>query len=143
MKRFAFRLDPVLRVRRLGERSARGRLLTAQRILATAQRDVAERHAEVVRRQSVPLPVATPAFRVEQALRSASVDCLTAARLVEADALLGVRTATESWTAAAAAVGALERLEERQREQHRILAIRDEDRLTDELVSARRPEPVA
>ena len=137
MKRYRFRLEPVLNVRRSEQDAARGALLAAAaRVTAQEAELLARRQAYAARGQR-PVPTWAPEFRLEQSHRRALVQAvldqqaqLTAAQEQQA-------AARQAWTEAAARVGALERLDERQRDAHRLAELKEDDLITDELVVSR------
>ena len=138
MKRFRFRLDQVLHVRRVQEDRARSELLTANRDAHLAAARVEERLADyaapehparpaVVRRLrtgGVPARLRRRRRRRRPARRTATRSTVVEARRVD-------------WTDARRKVAALERLEERRRAEHAIEVQRAEDQLVDDLVVAR------
>lgn len=137
MRRYRFRLEPVLRVRRSEEERARAEVLAAQRE-AAAQADVL-RACDAAYAQSRddrgPRPAAD--FRLQQAHRSALASAVLEQRRRVATADDAVARARESLAAAAQRVGALERLDERQRAEHAARALREEELTVDDLVVAR------
>lgn len=137
MKKFRFRLDPVLRVRRLQEDLARGELLRANRDLAVATGELAGRNESY---EHAPRPAGVQAseafhrtwFRLDAAARAVlAAEAVRQARQDEAD------LRREEWTAASQRVSALERLEERARDEWAVEIRRAEDRLVDDLVVSR------
>lgn len=137
MKRYRFRLAPVLHVRRSEEDRARGALLAATTHLHSCQDELALRvqaYEERVRRR---LAATVPEFRLEQTRQRAMGQAVLDQRDELARARQQQAAAREAWLAAAARVGALERLDERQREDHRAAELKEDDLLTDELVVAR------
>lgn len=137
MKKFRFRLDPVLRVRRLQEDLARGELLRANRDLAVATSELAGRNDSY---EQVPRPAGLQSaetfhrtwFRLDAAARAVrAAEAARQARQEEAD------LRREEWAAASQRVSALERLEERARDEWAVEIRRAEDRLVDDLVVSR------
>ena len=137
MKRYSFRLQPVLRVRRIEEERAVAALADATRGLASAEAMLQrrlDRYAEV--------PVASGPMPVEQLLRLRARQEGNAAAVVHAgterlraEAVVELRR--QDWSQAAMKVGALERLDERRREEHAIEAQREELVEVDDMVVAR------
>ena len=137
MKRYRFRLDPVLTVRRSEQDAARGALLAATATVAARERELEARTAEYAYRVQRPLAATVPEFRLEQTRRQALGQAVLDARIQLLVAREEQAAARAAWTAAAGRVGALERLDERQRLEHRVAELKEDDLLTDELVVAR------
>jgi flagellar export protein FliJ len=137
LKKFRFRLESVLRVRRIQEDQARARLLTANAAAREAERVV---DARVARYYGLARPEGTqvePEFaRTLFSLDTAAgaIDVATERRV---EALAHVAERRAEWSDASMRVAALERLEERQRAEHAVEAQRDENRTTDDLVVSR------
>lgn len=133
MKRYRFRLEAVLRVRRLEEDLARARLLSASGALAdacTRRDDAAARYREI------PFELGT--CSTEELLRSRRQAELAAATLAAREAAVDAAAreaerAREAWMTAVSRVKVLERLDERRREEHRQLFERDETRFLDDV----------
>lgn len=138
MKKYRFRLEAVLRVRRIEEERARGDLLAANRALAEAEAEL-DRRLEHYRTVSLPAG-ALPhdeyvAARSHQDQAAAGVVAAGTARLAaeaERDRLRDV------WAAAAARVKALERLDEHRRDEHAADVQREEVLVLDEVAAATR-----
>lgn len=137
MKKFQFRLEPVLRVRRIQQDQARARLLDANReARATAElletrRDQyasAARPAGLLGYEEFELML----FRLDSAAGSVRV-----AETFHRLALERVDERRTEWAAAKQRVAALDHLEERQRAEHAVGVRRAEDRLIDDLVVSR------
>ena len=137
MKRFRFRLEQVLRVRRLQEDIARAALMTAHH----AARETADAvNARIEDYAAVPRPSGTQsydAFNRTQSRLDNAAGAINVARAAYARALEVVDVRRGEWTAARQRVAALERLEARRRDEHAIESRRAEDRLVDDLVVAR------
>ena len=137
MKRFRFRLEHVLRVRRVQEDIARGALMAAQH----AARESADRlNARIEEYGAVARPTGAQSYdsfnRMQSRLDNAA-GAITVARADYRQMLELVEARRAEWTAASQRVAALERLETRRRDEHAIEVRRDEDRLVDDLVVAR------
>jgi flagellar FliJ protein len=137
MKRYSFRLDPVLRVRRIEEDKAVLELAQASRRLAAAE---AELERRLDRYTEVPAP--TGPVPVEQLLRMRARQDGVAASVVYAgaDQLRAAATVDVrrgEWSEAAMRVAALERLDERRRAEHAQEANRQELVEVDDMVVAR------
>lgn len=137
MRRYRFRLDPVLKVRRSQQDAARGALLAATAHVDGQERELQSRREAYEHRAQRRLAATAPEFRLEQAHRQALGQAVLdqQSRLEQARELQDV--ARQAWAEAAARVGALERLDERQREAHGLAELKEEDLVTDELVVAR------
>jgi flagellar protein FliJ len=137
LKRFHFRLEQVLRVRRLQEDIARGALMVAHH----GAREAADRlnaRLEEYAAASRPNGAQTyDAFNRMQFRLDNAADAITLARAEYQHALDLVDVRRAEWTAARQRVAALERLEARRRDEHAIEVRRAEDRLVDDLVVAR------
>ncbi|HEV7526334.1 MAG TPA: flagellar FliJ family protein [Acidimicrobiia bacterium] len=137
MKRFRFRLDQVLHVRRVQEDRARFDLLTANRDAHLAAARVDERLADYGAR-SMPIgPQAFAEFERAVFMLDSGAAAVGVARASHRDALAVVDVRRTEWTDARRRVAALERLEERRRAEHAIEMQRAEDQLVDDLVVAR------
>jgi flagellar export protein FliJ len=137
MKRYSFRLDPVLRVRRIEEDQAILQLANAQRGLAAAE-EMLQRRLD----RYGDVPVAAGPMPAETLLRMRSRQEAVAASVVFAGANQLRAAATvdlrrEEWSAAAMRVAALERLDERRRAEHQQEAQRQELVTVDDMVVAR------
>jgi flagellar protein FliJ len=138
MKRYSFPLAQVLRVRRLEEDRAAGRLASAQVQAAAADVQVTRRRAELAG-MAAPGGVGTAekflAWHQGVALAG---DALTVAAVVRQVALSEVDARRAEWSAAAMRVSALERLDERRLEAHTKEVRRLEAVQVDDMVTARR-----
>ncbi len=137
MKRFRFRLEHVLRVRRVQEDIARGALMAAQH----AAREAADRlNARIEEYGAASRPNGAQTYdafnRMQFRLDNAAA-AITVARAEYHQSLDVVEARRADWTAARQRVAALERLETRRRDEHAIEVRRAEDRLVDDLVVAR------
>ena len=137
MKRYRFRLEPVLRVRRNEEDAARGALLAATATVAAQERLLEERTAAYARALAPTGSSSVPDFQRSQQRREALGAAVVDQRRRLEQAVQDRETARLAWSEAAARVGALERLDERARAEHRLAEQREDDLVTDELVVAR------
>jgi flagellar export protein FliJ len=138
MKKYRFRLDTVLRVRRIEEERALADLLDANRALVEAEAEL-DRRLEHYRHVELPTgPLAHQRYvaaRNQQDLAAGAVVAAGTARLAaehERNRLHGI------WADAAAKVKALERLDERRREEHAAEVLRQETIVLDEVAAATR-----
>jgi flagellar biosynthesis chaperone FliJ len=137
MKRFRFRLDQVLHVRRVQEDRARFELLSANRDAHLAAVRVDERLADYAGRRMPTGPQSHADFERAVFLLDSGAASVGVARASHRDALDVVDARRTDWTDARRRVAALERLEERRRTEHAIEVQRAEDQLVDDLVVAR------
>jgi flagellar FliJ protein len=137
LKRFHFRLAQVLRVRRLQEEIARGALMLANREAATAADAVNARVAEYTDAARPSGAQSYDTFNRMQSRLDNAAAAITIARAEYRARLDVVDERRTEWAAARQRVAALERLEERRREEHAVEIRRAEDRLVDDLVVAR------
>jgi flagellar export protein FliJ len=137
LKRFQFRLAQVLRVRRLQEDIARGALMLANREAQIAADAVNARVAEYTDAARPAGAQTYDTFNRMQAHLDNAARAITVARAEYRSRLEIVETRRTEWAEARRRVAALERLEERRREEHAIDVRRAEDRLVDDLVVAR------
>lgn len=137
MKRYRFRLEQVLRVRRMQEEAARGQLLAATVAMTVEERQLAARDAayEAVRTPTERQSAAE--FVCEQHRRSTFAAAVLAQRVAVRAAQDEVDRARAAWSETASRVGALERLDERQRSEHRAQTQKEDELTTDELVVSR------
>ncbi|MCU1374703.1 MAG: hypothetical protein JWO68_1989 [Actinomycetia bacterium] len=138
MKKYRFRLEAVLRVRRIEEDRAKGDLLLANRAVADAEAELDRRldhYRTVTGTEGVVSQEAYLVGRARQDAAAASVVAAGAARLAaeaEADRMRAI------WAGCAMRVRALERLDERRRDEHAGEVLRDEVIVLDEIASATR-----
>lgn len=137
MKRYQFRLAHVERVRKIQEEQARAELLAARQRLMQAGADLNRQAEAYVERRSKSAAAGTSQFRSHRDRDEMLATAVMAARAAEANALILVDQRLDSWTEAARAVSALERLDERQRERHQIEVDRAEQAELDDLVPPR------
>ena len=137
MRRYRFRLEPVLGVRRSEQDLARGGVMAAQTAVNAQEKALAgclDAYSAALTAQG---PRCAADFLVETAHRTALADAVLQQRRRLSEAQVAVDQARVVLTAAAARVGALERLDERQRAEHTAHALREEDLIVDDLVVAR------
>lgn len=137
MKRYEFRMQKVLRVRRLQEDAARGRIAVAR----TAEQRAADAVAgsyDHYRALAPSAPATTAAGFLGQ--RDQAAYRATSVRLAEGSLQVATEAtaqAVSTWHASHRRVEALERLDERRRDEHDIEARRVEDAAVDEIVVSR------
>ena len=137
MKRYTFRLDSVLKVRRIEEEAARAQLAAARAAVARQEQLLVERETayEIALKSSGTRR--TVDFLFEQSSRSAHAAAVLEQRRRVREAYDDAARARGVWSGAAARVGALERLDERHRDEHRAAALKEDELTTDELVVSR------
>jgi flagellar export protein FliJ len=133
VKRYEFSLQTVLRARRAQESVARADLLRANLKVAAAEvaADRSRAHYEDV------LATDGAPFMVQQQRSELAAGALIGARGALADARAAVATAMEGYLVAARSVSVLEKLDERQCQEHATAAQREEANQVDELVTTR------
>ena len=137
MKRFRFRLDQVLHVRRVQEDQARFKLLAANRDVQLAAARVEQRLTDYAGR-SLPMgPQSYADFERAVFLLDSGAAAVGTARVAHRESQEVAESRRIDWTDARRRVAALERLEERRRAEHAVEVQRAEDQLVDDLVVAR------
>lgn len=135
-KHAAFRLQPVLELRRTQERTAAMAAAEAARAAADADRRATERETALAS-ATLPSSFAPGAFLGAMArLRMAAEDASAARSLAVASAEQAEAVRAE-WTAAAQRTKGLERLRERHLEAVRLAELAAEERAVDDLVTGR------
>ncbi|MDA8295467.1 MAG: hypothetical protein M0004_02555 [Actinomycetota bacterium] len=137
MKRYHFRLAAVARLRRAEQEVARNALAVANAALRArlVERDAeVERYRTVANQHSATTPAGLSAERNDAEL---ALERLRAAEQRVAEAASTAAIAQVTWLAAHQKVAALERLEQRQREEHALATSREEAALLDDLSTAR------
>ena len=138
MKRYSFPLAQVLRVRRLEEDRAAGRLASA-RAEAAAAEDQLARRLDTLAGMAPPAGVGTAeSFLAWHQGVALAGEALTAAGAAQEVAVAEVDSRRDEWSVAAMRVSALERLDERRFEAHTKEARRSEAVRVDDIVTARR-----
>lgn len=137
MKRYTFRMEQVLRVRRLQEDAARAGVSIARSAERAAEIVLASSNEYYMALETPAAPAAAHSFlgqRDRGALRATGV------RIAEGHLSTAVEASTaaiDEWRATHQRVEALERLDERRREEHGIELRRYEDAAADEIVVSR------
>jgi flagellar export protein FliJ len=134
MKKFRFRLETVLRVRRIQEDQARARLLNANAAAQKAETVVVERRARYDALDRPSGVQVEPEFERTLSTLDFAAGAIDLAREQHIESLAVVAQKRSEWSDASMRVAALERLEARQYALYATEARRDEDRLTDDLV---------
>jgi flagellar FliJ protein len=137
VKRYRFRLETVLRVRRVQEDVARGDLARANAAVAAAAADVEAARERLAGMASEPVPANPVEWQARRALLLARAAEITA-RQTDLQAADTERAGRQRALAEARTrVRALERLDERRRAEHAVEMGRDDSRTLDDLVTAR------
>jgi flagellar protein FliJ len=136
VKQPAFRLEPVLRLRRNQERAASLAAAQAARE-ATAAAQRAEDDAAALAASSLPAVSSSGAFVAAMVASRAAAADVQAARALAVSYAEQAEVVRAQWTAAAQRTKGLERLEERHVERLQAAADAAETRLVDDLVTRR------
>jgi flagellar protein FliJ len=137
VKRYRFRLESVLRARRAQEELARQELARANLRLraAVARRDDEEaRYRALVER---PARGDRTDFLEDRAQAELAAATLNGARRTAEDVAVAAAVRHAAWRETAQRVAALERLDERRRDEHALEASRAEVNELDDMTSAR------
>jgi flagellar protein FliJ len=134
VKQPAFRLEPVLRLRRTEERAASIAAAEAARE-ATAAADRAERDAAALTGRRLPAHVTGGAFIAAMVASSTAAADVSAARALAVARAEQADLVRARWTAAAQRTKGLERLKERHVAALQAAADAAEERLVDDLVT--------
>jgi flagellar export protein FliJ len=137
VRRYRFRLEPVLRVRRQEEDAARGAVLAATARTGAEAQALVERDQAYAAGTAAHEPRSAADFVHVQQHRAALGRAVLEQRSRLQAAERDLEQARAGWTAAAARVGALERLDERQRAEHAARALKEEELVVDDLVVSR------
>ena len=137
MRRYRFRLEPVLRVRRQEEDVARAAVLAATALTGAEAEALAERDQAYAAGLNAQGICSAADFVHVQQHRAALGRAVLEQRRRLSEAEVRLAQARTGWTAAAARVGALERLDERQRTEHTARALKEEEMVVDDLVVSR------
>jgi flagellar protein FliJ len=137
MKRYQFRLDAVLRVRRIEEERAAVELATANRALLLAEQELDRRLEHYRGIDRVPGPLPHDRFIAQRSRREQAAAAVVSAGAARISAEAEAERKRELWAAAAMRVRALERLDERRRAEHEAEVVREEIITLDEVFAAR------
>jgi flagellar export protein FliJ len=139
VKRYRFRLEQVLRVRRIEEDREKAELLASRQAAGAARELLAARHAALA---ALPAEHAAgalggSAWLADRGRRAALAGSAAQAGAASHEADAAVERQRAAYTVVAGRVTALERLDERGRDEHAVEARRDEDRVVDDVVVSR------
>jgi flagellar export protein FliJ len=137
VKKYTFRLDQVLRVRRVQEELARAELQAANREVARAEELLVARFEHYQEIPAVESAVTTESFVASRSMADVIAGGVIAAGALHQAARDQAGDRRTAWSAAAMRVTALERLDDRRRTEHTLEAGREEDRQADEGVVSR------
>ena len=141
MKKYTFSLAKVLRVRRIQEEQAAGRLAAARAsAAAAAAKEAGATHALASRCARGGLQSAA-SFLAWAETRTLAGEALADARIEVQAADEEVEARGADWSSAATRVSALEHLDERGREAHAVERRRDETKTSDDIVMTRWERP--
>jgi flagellar protein FliJ len=135
-KRAAFRLQPVLELRRTQERAAAQAAAQAANAAADADRHATERETALVG-ASPPVSAPPGAFVASMALLRLAAEDASAQRSLATASAEQAELVRAQWTAAAQRTKALERLRDRHAEAIRLADQAAEERAVDDLVTGR------
>ncbi|NYJ06331.1 flagellar export protein FliJ [Petropleomorpha daqingensis] len=141
-KRAAFRLQPVLELRRTQERAAAQAAAQAANAAAEADRHATERETALVGAHP-PVSSTAGAFRASMALLRVAAEDAAAQRSLATASAEQAELVRQQWTAAAQRTKALERLKDRHAEAIRLADQAAEERAVDDLVTGRAGRPRA
>jgi flagellar export protein FliJ len=137
-KRYRFPLAQVLRVRRIEEAQAAGRLAAARAEAAAAAARHESRRSVLAGMSAPAGPVASKAFLAWHDQVGRAGIALQGATAAHQASLAALDERRVEYTGAAGKVSALERLDERRRDEHHRDALQEEAAILDDLVMARR-----
>jgi len=141
VRRYRFRLEAVLRVRRLQEDVARAALADATATVAGAEAAEARAARWLDGLRAQPLPAGPAAWDAHRRVQLSAADELAARTSEVAHARAEQRARQRELADARTRVRALERLDERRRAEHAREAARQEERAADDLVTSRYRRP--
>jgi flagellar protein FliJ len=137
MKRYQFRLDTVLRVRRIEEERELVALAAARQAAVAAERAAVDCLTRYRSLAGTGQRSSSTAFVAGRGRLSLAADSVREADAAHARAVEAADVQRGRWTESARRVSSLERLDERGRAEHDVEVRRDEDRTVDDLVTGR------
>ena len=139
MKRNRFRLETVLRVRRIQEEIVLAEMLTAR---AEMERSTVHEHQQRMRYLGIvhdsPTEIDVGGFLAEQGRMNRFLHSVLESQTTVALSTDVLNQRRETWSAAAQRVSALQRLHDRHQQSHRVDELAEEVRETDERTTQRR-----
>jgi flagellar protein FliJ len=137
VRRYRFRLESVLRVRRVQEDVARGALAQAIAAVAAAEHRLTDARAWLRTLGEEPAPPDPVAWEARRMIELSAAEEIEA-RVVDVHQAVAERYARQvDLSAARTRVRALERLDERRRAEHALESARADERTVDDLVTSR------
>jgi len=137
VRRYRFRLESVLRVRRVQEDVARGALAQAISAVAAAETRLTDARAWLRTLGEEPAPTDPVAWEARRRIELSAAEEIEA-RVVDVQQAVAERHARQvALSAARTRVRALERLDERRRAEHALDSARADERTVDDLVTSR------
>ena len=136
MKRAAFRLQPVLELRRVQERAAAMAAAQAAQAAADAERRASEREQSLTA-DRVPASTSGERFLAAMAILRSAADDATEARAMATASAEQAEVVRANWTAAAQRTKGLERLRDRYHEALLSAERTAEEKAVDDLVTGR------
>jgi flagellar export protein FliJ len=137
MKRYRFRLETVLRVRRTQEDQAKAALLLANRAVADAETELTHRIDHYQGMHPTPGPRSLDAVMAERFIHELAATAVLDAGKARHLAIAAANDRRTEWSEAASRVSALERLDGRRREEYALELAREETAAVDDLVTGR------
>lgn len=137
MKKYTFRLEQVLRVRRMQEDLAKAELAKANARVTEAVAMVDARLAHYAGVPAAGTSGSTAAFIGARFRQETAAAAVVAARAARVAALSDAESFRQVWSAKATEVSVLERLDDRRRTEHAAEATRQEEIEVDDIVVGR------
>jgi flagellar FliJ protein len=137
VRRYRFRLESVLRVRRLQEDVARGALTQATAAVTAAETRLADARAWLRALAAEPMPPDPVAWEARRQIQLGAADAIHARVIDVNEAVTERHSRRVALSEARTRVRALERLDERRRSEHALDNQRAEERTVDDLVTSR------
>lgn len=140
MKKYSFRLETVRRVRRTREELAKSALAKAngdvQRAIAAVESklEAYEQHSSTSSRLGT---TGVDAFMKQRYFNELAGRAVVAARIDQQAVEQQADIRRSEWSTAAQQVKALDRLDDRRRQEHRVEADREVDKIVDDIIVAR------
>lgn len=139
MSRYRFRLESVMRVRKVQEDQARAQLARARLDELEARHATSQRRSRLRDVTDAGLPSGDPgSWRGQRDRVDRLAAAVTASHVAELHAAELSSQRLQEWERAAAELRAMERLDERSRDEWRVEQLRDEQRVVDEISNRRR-----
>jgi flagellar export protein FliJ len=137
MKRYSFRLETVLKIRRIEEEQAKAALTQANHAITTAETEFKTRVDNYGLIGTPAGPRNLHDFMTQRHHHAAAAAAIVAGASAVHTAKADAETARGTWNQAASRVTALENLDERSRAEHALEAAKEADMEIDDLVTSR------